>query len=113
MTAARVDFSCTRGTAFTAQVVVKNPNLQLAGLRYWDSRMQVRRTYGSTSPLVEFTSTNGRSTQDSETAKITLSLSAEDTSELETGDHVYDLEVFSTGSWPAVLRLIQGIFSVE
>lgn len=113
MTAARVDFSCTRGTAFTAQVVVKNPNLQLAGLLYWDSRMQVRRTYGSSSPLVEFTSTNGRITQDSETAKITLSLSAEDTSELETGDHVYDLEVVSTGSRPAVLRLIQGIFSVE
>ena len=113
MTAARVDFSCTRGTAFTAQVVVKNPNLQLAGLLYWDARMQVRRTYGSSSPLVEFTATNGRITQDSETAKITLSLSAEDTSELETVDHVYDLEVVSTGSRPAVLRLIQGIFSVE
>ena len=113
MTAARVDFSCTRGTAFTAQVVVKNPNLQLAGLLYWDSRMQVRRTYGSSSPLVEFTSTNGRITQDSETAKITLSLSAEETSGLEVGEHVYDLEVFSTGSQPAVLRLIKGTFSVE
>ena len=113
MTAGRVDFSCTKGSAFTAEVVVKNPNSQLANLQYWDSRMQVRRTYAAASPLVEFTSTNGRLTQDTETAKITLSLSAEETSGLETGEHVYDLEVFSIGSQPAVLRLIKGTFSVE
>ena len=113
MTAARVDFSCTKGSAFTGQIVVKNPDLKLAGLLYWESRVQVRRTYDFTSPLVEFTSTNGRLTQDTETAKITLSLSAEETSGLEAGEHVYDLEVTSTGSRPAVLRLIKGTFSVE
>jgi len=113
MTAGRVDFSCTKGSAFTAQVVVKNPDSQLASLQYWDSRMQVRKTYGAASPLVEFTSANGRIAKDIEAAKITLSLSAEETSELEVGDHVYDLEMFSTGSQPAVLKLIKGTFSVE
>ena len=113
MTAGRVDFSCTKGSAFTAEVVVKNPDSKLASLQYWDSRMQGRRTYASASSLVEFTSANGRLTKDTETAKITLSLSAEETSGLETGEHVYDLEVFSTGSQPAVLRLIKGTFSVE
>ena len=73
----------------------------------------MRRTYASASSLVEFTSANGRLTKDTETAKITLSLSAEETSGLETGEHVYDLEVFSTGSQPADLRLIKGTFSVE
>ena len=113
MTAGRVDFSCTKGSEFTAEVVVKNPDSELASLQYWDSRMQVRRTYESSAPLIEFTSANGRLTKDIETAKITLSLSAEETSGLETGGHVYDLEVFSTGSQPATVRLIKGIFSVE
>jgi len=113
MTVGRVDLSCTKGSAFTASVIVKNPDLNLASLEYWDSRMQVRRTYADSSSLVEFTSANGRITQDTETAKITLSLSAEETSGLEIGEHVYDLEVFSTGSRPAVLRLIKGTFSVE
>jgi hypothetical protein len=113
MTAGRVDLSCTKGSAFAAYVVVKNPDLELASLQYWDARMQVRRTYESTSSLVEFTSANGRLTKDTETAKITLSLSAEETGGLEIGEHVYDLEVFSTGSQPAVLKLMKGIFSVE
>jgi len=113
MTAGVADFSCTKGSAFTAEVVVKNPDLRLASLQYWDSRMQVRRTYASASSLVEFTSANGRLTKDTETAKITLSLSAEETTGLEVGEYVYDLEVFSTGSQPAVLRLIKGTFSVE
>jgi len=113
MTAGRVDFFCTKGNAFTAEVVVTNPDSELADLQYWDSRMHVRRTYDAASSLVEFTSLNGRLTQDTETAKITLSLSAEETSGLEVGEHVYDLEVVSTGSKPAVLRLIKGIFSVE
>ena len=113
MTAARADFFCTPGSDFTGTITVQNPDLDVASLQYWGSRMQVRRSYRSDSALIELSTTNGRIQHDSETAKITLSLSASETSGLELGDHVYDLEVYSTGSKPAIVRLIKGTFSVE
>jgi hypothetical protein len=113
MTAGRADFFCTKGTAFTGIVTVKNPDLGVASLQYWGARMQVRRSYGADSALIELSTTNGRIQYDTETAKITLSLSASETSGLELGAHVYDLEVHSTGSKPATLKLTKGTFSVE
>ena len=112
MTAGRVDFFCTPGTSFTGTVMLKNPDLTLASLVFWESRMQIRRSYSAGSALIELSSTNGRIQQDIENAKLTLTLSSSETSSLELGDHVYDLEVYSTGASPATVRLIKGTFSV-
>ena len=47
MTAARADFFCTPGSDFTGTITVQNPDLAVASLQYWGSRMQVRRSYRS------------------------------------------------------------------
>lgn len=113
MTAGNLDLICQQGATFTTSVTVKNPDLGLASLTYWGSRMQIRRTIGSASPLIELSTDNGRLEHDTQTAKITMSLTAEETSSLELGDHVYDLELYSTGVKPAVMRLVKGVFTVE
>lgn len=113
MTAGSLDIICTKGASFSTSIIVKNPDNELASLTYWGSRMQVRRTVSASSPLIELTTENGRLQHDIETAKITMSLTAEETNGLELGDHVYDLELYSTGSKNAVLRLVKGNFIVE
>ena len=113
MTAGSLDIICTKGTSFSTSIIVKNPDDLLAGLSYWGSRMQVRRTVSASSSLIELTTENGRLQHDIENAKITMSLTAEETNGLELGDHVYDLELYSTGSKTAVLRLVKGNFIVE
>lgn len=112
MTAGNLDIFCTKGSTFSMSITVKNPNNILAGLTYWGSRMQVRKTVSASSPLIELTTDNGRLEHDVDNAKITMSLTAEETNGLELGDHVYDLELYST-TRAAVVRLVQGKFSVE
>lgn len=113
MAAGRADFRCTQGQPFTGTIVVKNPDLESASLRYWDVSMHIRRTYSSADPLIILTTANGRIGKDNGSGTITLSLSASETGSLELGDHVYDLEVYATANRPSTLRLVQGIFTVE
>ena len=113
MTAGNLDLTCTKGSNFSTSIVVKNPDNILAGLSYWGSRMHVRSTVSASSTLIELTTENGRLQHDIETAKITMSLTAEETSSLQLGNHVYDLELYSTGAKSAVLRLVKGNFIVE
>lgn len=111
MTAGRFDMSCTRGQVFSSEITVKNPDDDLASLTFWGSRMQVRRSVSSTDVEVELSTDNGRITHDSESAKILLSLSADETSVLPVGEHVYDLELYNTIR-AGVLRLVKGKFTV-
>lgn len=113
MTAGVVDFDCVQGEAFSGSVSVVNPDNEVASLTYWGSRMQIRRRFSSDSALIELSTDNGMITHDNENARISLYISAEDTSGLELGDHVYDLELYSTGSKNGVLRLIKGVFTVR
>lgn len=112
MTAGNLDIFCTKGETFSTSITVKNPDNRLAGLTYWGSRMHVRRTVSASSPIIELTTDNGRLEHDVDNAKITISLTAGETSGLDLGDHVYDLELYST-TRAAVLRLVQGKFIVE
>jgi hypothetical protein len=112
MTAGFHDFSCTRGEPFSASITLVNPDNEYASLQYWGSRMQVRRSISADSVVVELSTSNSRITHDLENSKIELSLSSDDTVGLDTGDHVYDLELFSIGSKLAVVKVIRGLFSV-
>jgi len=113
MTAGNLDIICTKGENFSTSIIVKNPDNELASLTYWGSRMHVRSSVSSSSTLIELTTENGRLQHDTVNAKITMSLTAEETNSIELGDHVYDLELYSTGVKNAVLRLVKGNFIVE
>ncbi len=112
MTAGPLSLSCTQGQAFTYNINVVNPNNTQASLTYWDSRMQVRKLKSSSTALIELTNSNGRITHDTTNGKIVLGLSSSETAALPKGTHVYDLELVSNGGKPAVMRLVQGTFTV-
>lgn len=111
MTAGNLDLFCTRGSEFSSEITVKNPDNTLAWITNWASRMHVRRLVSSDDVVVELTTSNGRITHDRESAKILLSISASDTSLLEAGNYVYDLEMYHTIA-TGVIRLIKGNFIV-
>ncbi len=112
MTAGALSMSCTQGQAFTLNISIVNPDDTEAALTYWDSKMQVRLLKSSSSALIELTNSNGRITHDITNGKIVLSLSSSETNALPKGEHVYDLELVSNGGKPAVMRLVQGTFTV-
>ena len=113
MTAGPLSLSCTQGQAFTYNINVLNPGNLQSSLTYWTSRMQVRKLKSSSTALIELSNSNGRITHDLTDGKIVLSLSSSETSALPKGEHVYDLELVSIGGKPAVMRLVQGSFTVE
>lgn len=73
--------------------------------------MQVRRTTGSSTVIVELSTGNGRIVTGSTDGKFTLSLSAVQTAALDVGNYVYDLEVTAPDS--TVTKLLHGAFAVR
>ena len=112
MTAGALSMSCTQGQAFSFNISIVNPDDTQASITYWDSRMQVRKLKSSSTSLIELTNSNGRITHDLSNGKIVLGLSSSETAALPKGTHVYDLELVSNGGKPAVMRLVQGTFTV-
>lgn len=111
MTAGNYDINCTAGEELSVQISVVNPDGLKALMTYWGVRMQVRDLQNSEVVMIELTTSNGRIAKDIENGRITLNLTAEETSTLTT-DGVYDIELYSTGGKPGVLKLIKGYFYV-
>jgi hypothetical protein len=113
MTAGRFDFPCVKGQELDVNIHVKNPDNTDSNLLYWGSRMHVRGRTSDPDTLIELSTDNGRIAHNVNSATISVSLSAEETASLPEGQHVYDLELFSTGAKPAVVRLVHGFFIVS
>lgn len=87
-----------------------NVNSSPVNLTGYSSRMQVRNSFDSTTPVLSFTSGSGI-TLGGTAGTILVAASAATTAGVATGQYVYDLEMVSGGS--AVTRLIQGTFLVD
>lgn len=77
----------------------------------WTSRMQLRSSYESVSPVVEFTVANSRVTVGTTDGKFTFVLSASDSAALPTGSGVYDVEV--TDSAGKVMQAFSGKYTIQ
>jgi len=108
MTAGLYDFHCVKSQPLNVTITIKNPDNDLANLRIYDSRMQVRRLMSSPDYLIELSSDNGRLIHDAENGKIYVSLTAEETAAI-ADNGIYDLELVNRANG-AVIRLIQGNF---
>lgn len=107
---------CEQGTTFTRVLELQTPDpvdstqfdpYNLAG---HTARMQIRRTIDSSTVMLSLTTENNGITLDDEDGKITLSMTAEQTSTL-TSSGVYDLEIIDGSS--NVSRVIQGTFTLS
>ena len=94
-----------QGTTFSMDLNVTNDDGTAKDLANYSVAAQIRKTYGATT-AVDFSSTKVNAE-----GKITLSLTATQTSALKAGRFVYDCEITATS--PAeTLRIVEGIITV-
>tara|TARA_B100000902_G_scaffold60790_1_gene67903 strand:- start:3975 stop:4307 length:333 start_codon:yes stop_codon:yes gene_type:complete len=90
-----------QGTDFTVTVDVSDATGGILDLTGYSASAQIRKTYGS-STKVDFTTNTGTPSQ----GKVTMSLTDAQTSALESGRYVYDLNITSGGG--VTTRVVEG-----
>ena len=108
MTPGRFNFVCPQGATFQPVLIYKSDNTPV-DLDGYTSRLQVRESFESQDLILSLSEGNGITTGAS-AGSIAIFVSAEDTSQLISGDHIYDLEIESAEG--IVYRLLQGRFNI-
>ena len=90
-----------QGTDFTVTVDVSDATGGILDLTGYSAAAQIRKTYGSSSK-VDFTTSTGTPSQ----GKVTMSLTDTQTSALESGRYVYDLNITSGAG--VTTRVVEG-----
>ena len=90
-----------QGTDFTVTVDVSDATGGILDLTGYSAAAQIRKTYGS-STKVDFTTSTGTPSQ----GKVTMSLTDTQTSALESGRYVYDLNITSGAG--VTTRVVEG-----
>lgn len=108
MLAGTYNIVCEQGATFEREITVVNADNTVPDYNSSTARMQVRPTVESSTIIISLTTENGRIVLLNN--KITLSITADDTTLLAQGTYKYDLEIV-TGT--EVTRLVQGDFKVS
>lgn len=90
-----------QGTDFTVTVDVSDATGGILDLTGYSAAAQIRKTYGSSSK-VDFSTSTGTPSQ----GKVTMSLTDAQTSALESGRYVYDLNITSGSG--VTTRVVEG-----
>lgn len=90
-----------QGTDFTVTVDVSDATGNVVNLSGYTSAGQIRKTYGSSTVAASFTTSHNNSA-----GQVTLSLTDTQTSGLEAGRYVYDMNITSSGG--ITTRVVEG-----
>ena len=90
-----------QGTDFTVAVDVSDATGEALNLSGYSSAGQIRKTYVSSTISATFATSN-----ENATGKVTLSLTDTQTSALEPGRYVYDMNITSAGG--ITTRVVEG-----
>lgn len=113
MTPGLVNFVCPQGSTFkrTLTYTLDNTPIDLSG---YSARLQVREAYYSTEPILSLATGSGLAVGglsiSGSAGVINIYIDNTTTSNLPTGNHVYDLEIINT--LEEVDRLIEGSWIV-
>ena len=107
--AAIANLTIDQGATFNSDVTVKDSNNNPFNLTGYTASAKMAKGFQSTNTRTSITCTVAA---DATTGVITLSLTAGETSNLEDGRYVYDLEILQTSS-STVTRVIEGIITVR
>ena len=107
--AAIANLTIDQGATFSSDVTVKDSNSNAFDLTGYTASAKMAKGYQSTKTRTSITCTISA---DATTGVITLSLTADETANLEEGRYVYDLEILQTSS-STVTRVIEGIITVR
>lgn len=102
--ATKVNLVVDQGADFTTTITLKEDDGSLLDLSTYGGAAQMRKHYTSTSATNFTVSLAGNS------GVVTLTMSANTTSNLTAGRYVYDLELTDTGG--VVSRIVEGIVTV-
>lgn len=106
MKAAKIDLVIPKGTTYRKTFYWKDSTKTPIDLSSYTARLQAKKTYRSTSTILDLTTTNGGVIITALEGKIVLYISDTDTTAIAESDAVYDLELIS-GSGD-VIRLMEG-----
>lgn len=108
MLAGTYNIVCEQGATFLREITVVNADGSIPDYGTSTARMQVRPTVDSATVIISLTTENGRITLLNN--KISLNITADDTTLLVQGTYKYDLEIVTGAD---VIRLVQGDFKVS
>jgi len=107
--AAIANLTIDQGTTFSSDVTVKDANGNPFDLTGYTAIARMAKGYSSTRTRTIITCTVAASAT---SGVITMSLTADDTTQLEEGRYVYDLEILQTSS-STITRVIEGVITVR
>jgi len=105
--ATKANISVDQGTTFSTQIDLTDENDDPINLSAYTANGQIRRWYSSSDPSATFVANTGTNTA---AGILTLSLSANQTSNLEYGRYVYDVKL--TDASNTITRIVEGIVTV-
>jgi hypothetical protein len=106
-------FKQNQGATMTKSFVVLDSSDQPEDLTGYQARMQLRTTFSATEPALSLdTQSLGGITISLPEAKITVNMTAAQTTALAARDFLYDLEIF-TPSNGYVRRLVEGTITIR
>lgn len=103
--ATKANLVIDQGTTYSATLNLTDENGDPLNLSGFTANSQIRKWYTSSNSVAFTTSVNVSS------GEITLSLTANQTSNLSSGRYVYDVEITET-STNAISRIVEGIVTV-
>lgn len=109
MAAGNYDFTIEQGATLKTDFIWKDETGSVVDLTGGTARMQIRPSLSSETIVLELTTENGGLVIGGETGKVTMNISASQSSAITRGG-VYDLEVVVG---PVVTRLLQGVVSIS
>ena len=107
--AAIANLSLDQGTTFSSDVTVKDANGNAFDLTGYTALARMAKGYSSTRTRTTITCTISG---DATSGVVSMQLTADQTSQLEEGRYVYDLEILQTSS-STITRVIEGIINVR
>ena len=102
--ATKADIVIDQGTTFSTTLTLTDENGDLLNLSGYQANPQMRKWYTST------TATNFTTSINTTSSVITLSLTAAQTSNVDSGRYVYDVEITSSAN--VTSRIVEGIVTV-
>ena len=107
--AAIANLTLYQGATYNSDVTVKDANGKAFDLTGYTASAKMAKGYASTKTRKTITCTvNG----DPTTGIVTMSLTADQTSQLDEGRYVYDLAILQT-STSTITRVIEGIITIR
>ena len=107
--AAIANLTIDQGATFSSDVTVKDANNNAFDLTGYTASAKMAKGFSSTRTRTSMTCTISTPAT---TGVVTLALTADQTSQLEEGRYVYDLEILQTSS-STITRVIEGIINVR